>query len=331
VRTAFIHLGTHKTGTKALQVFCAMNREALAVAGIHYPLAGRIPMGTAATPGHHQIAFDLMRSDASSSLEAVLAEIDAAGAANVLLSSEEFHMLLGTGNGLDRLVASFRSREYRPVAVLYLRAQAAYAESLYAEFVKGGRLTDFRTYFDEILRTGAFRSAPTRSTVFAYSRLIDNLAGVFSPSDLVIRLYRAGRKPEALFADFLNVIARVRDTPIGSHFDNPMPRANPSLTFYALLERICVAAGNELDLETFLKQRYPDVNSSLLHKRFSLLTRHDVARFLERFDGDNRRVNAMCGIGLPTAADPPDAGDERFERAEIHREILAALLDHALR
>jgi hypothetical protein len=329
VRTAFVHVGTHKTGTKALQVFCAMNREALGSAGIHYPVAGRVPMGTGSTPGHHQIAFDLMRSSESPSLAAALAEIDAAGPPSVLLSSEEFHMLLGAQGRLEAIARGFRSRDYRPVAILYLRPQGEYAESLYAEFLKGGRLTDFRSYFDEILETGAFLSADARQTTFQYSQLIEGLAEVFSPSDVVIRPYRGGRKPEALFADFLNVIAHVSGTPIGGNFDNPMPRANASLTFRALADRVCTLAGGKLDLETFFKRRYPNVGSSLLDKRFSLLTQRDVARFRERFAEDNRRVNAMCGAGLPTANDLPDDGDRRFERAEIHREILAALFDEA--
>lgn len=327
MRTALVHVGTHKTGTKALQVFCATNRDVLQAAGICYPRAGRVDLGPgSSTPGHHQIAFDLMRTGESPALDAALAEIDAADAPSVVLSSEELHML--DDGGLDRIVRSLRSRHYRTVAVLYLRPQAYYAESLYAEFVKGGRVTDFRTYFDEILRTGEFQSTDSRSTIFEYSRLIARVAGVFSNADLVVRPYHSDRKPEALFSDFLNVIAHVRGVPISSGFRNPMPRANASLTLYALLERVCSIGGAETDAESFVKERFPDVPRAVLDARFSLLMPGDVAGFIDRFNADNRQVNATCGLALPTANDVPDAGDPRFENAKTHRAILAALLEH---
>ena len=49
-----LHAGTHKTGTTAIQAFCAANREALAGQGIVYPT---LPIkGTNASNQHHDLA-----------------------------------------------------------------------------------------------------------------------------------------------------------------------------------------------------------------------------------------------------------------------------------
>ena len=55
-RSCFIHAGTHKTGTTAIQRFLAGNRETLARAGFYYPRSG---CWHPEFPGHHNLMFEL--------------------------------------------------------------------------------------------------------------------------------------------------------------------------------------------------------------------------------------------------------------------------------
>ena len=57
-RTAFVHVGTHKTGTTSLQSMLAANAKILRAAGVLVPLAGRVERGSA---GHHNVAWELLR------------------------------------------------------------------------------------------------------------------------------------------------------------------------------------------------------------------------------------------------------------------------------
>jgi hypothetical protein len=76
--TVFIHAGTHKTGTTALQRFLGANERALLESGLHYPRQGRVEWG------HHNLAWELYAPElfnpGRGSLDDVAAELRAAGA-----------------------------------------------------------------------------------------------------------------------------------------------------------------------------------------------------------------------------------------------------------
>jgi hypothetical protein len=46
-KTAFVHVGTHKTGTTSIQSMLAANAKTLRGAGVFVPLAGRIDRASA--------------------------------------------------------------------------------------------------------------------------------------------------------------------------------------------------------------------------------------------------------------------------------------------
>jgi hypothetical protein len=93
-RIAYIHAGTHKTGTKSLQAMLGANAKVLREAGVFVPLAGRIDR---AFGGHHNIAWELRhdpRFDARyGTLAALWREIEAANAPAVCISSEDLGLL----------------------------------------------------------------------------------------------------------------------------------------------------------------------------------------------------------------------------------------------
>jgi hypothetical protein len=154
-RRLVLHVGTHKTGTKALQVFLDANRRQLAETGIHYPLAGRHLLdGGLITPGHHQIAFDLASAPGapSASLEEVVAEIRLVQAATVVLSSEEFLPLIFTAGALETIVSLGRDLGYEPIAVVVLRAQPDYLESIFSELAKTTPVSAFDDLIDQASR-----------------------------------------------------------------------------------------------------------------------------------------------------------------------------------
>lgn len=321
-RYAVVHVGTHKTGTTALQVFLAVNRPLLESAGIHYPRAGRHDLGGGMmTPGHHQIAMDLMAGETSSSLDAALAEIAAVDASAVVLSSEEFQMLLPRPGALEAVAAGLRERGYVPVAIVYLRAQPYYAESVYAEMIKGGWLTDFDAYLASIVRDGAFTPpGSARTMTFDYPRLVAQLETAVGAA--IVRAYRSGASDDALPRDFLTMVGGLRGSLKVDGLKNPMPRANESQTLRQLIASLYAIAGRPEELP-------PDVAPGELDQRFALLTRGDVSRFFRRFGEGNAAVDARFGItiGFSTPADVPPREDPRFARARRHREILGRIIE----
>jgi hypothetical protein len=131
------HIGTHKTGTTAIQESLGKAYDSLLARGILYPRAGR------AGPGHAQLARELLSTDVPpanvpSHLE-ILEEVRTVRPATLVVSSEQ---LLGVGSPRPVEWARHLCEEIQPahVHVLgYVRPQWGWIESQYAVWVRTGR------------------------------------------------------------------------------------------------------------------------------------------------------------------------------------------------
>lgn len=137
LRRIILHIGTHKTGTTALQNLMAQQRKALAKAGVCYP-----------DPQHPDIA-DLTKhsafykavcagpDQARQAVEAVLAEARAQKAHTLILSEEGFSEPL-----FDKFAPLAALRDVAEVEVVcLLRRQDRFIESIWNQYCKEGRET----------------------------------------------------------------------------------------------------------------------------------------------------------------------------------------------
>ncbi len=86
-KRVYLHIGWEKTGTSAIQVFCARNQDWLNERGMHYPLMGTLPQ-------HVDLYDDLQMGYASRirhSYDAVRAEIDRCEHETMIFSHESLH------------------------------------------------------------------------------------------------------------------------------------------------------------------------------------------------------------------------------------------------
>src|SRR5579872_2086723 len=137
-RICFLHIGTHKTGSTSLQALLTSNEQFLERNGILVPRTGRAWTGS----GHHNLAWewngDERFNPALGSWRNLLREIRSHDPPSFCLSSEDFEYLHRKPDALCRIRRDLNSIGYRVAIVVYLRPQADYAESLYAELVKHG-------------------------------------------------------------------------------------------------------------------------------------------------------------------------------------------------
>lgn len=167
-----LHVGTHKTGTTAIQSFLASHRRELAAAGVHYPdstrFVGSIP------EAHHGVAAALATGAGPfppalekfrDHLRRALRDHDA-----VVLSSEAFyrHLLPADAAGSpdqwirrDAYVARMGAyfADLSPTVSIYFRNPVALAESKYANNTVA--TPHFETFPDFLVRT---------ADTFEYSR-----------------------------------------------------------------------------------------------------------------------------------------------------------------
>ena len=155
----FLHIGTHKTATTTIQNGCCENRENLLAAGWLYPTTGMYLFG------QHNIAWEMCSGHEqpwnhvnewvrfrpeSGGIQALLSEIEASPASNVIVSSEDFDgMQTDRIQKLHSLLA-----DYQVEVIVYLREQSSLLQSAWAQFVKSGYvIEDFETFIDRMLNS----------------------------------------------------------------------------------------------------------------------------------------------------------------------------------
>jgi hypothetical protein len=200
-RTAFVHIGTHKTGTTSLQELLARNDRTLRRSGLLVPKACRIDRHS----GHHNLAWELSGDPRFESrfgtFHSLLAEVRTSHAPSVCLSSEDLELLHDDPHALALLRDGLLDAGYAPKIVVYLRPQADYIESAYAEIIKLRRV-DFEHFLESILTDGRFGKL-----LFAYDVLAERFADVFGRQNMIVRAYESHRPSAYLLNTFLMTVA----------------------------------------------------------------------------------------------------------------------------
>ena len=293
----FVHAGTHKTGTTAIQRFLAGNSEALARAGLYYPQAGR---RSGAFPGHHAVVSELrntprLEADAGT-LAAVTAEIVRVRPQRACLSAEGFSTLHERDDALVALRDAIAAIGYRPRIVLYVRAQDEYAESLYAELVKHGLTRSAADCFGDMMQHGVANELG-RTYRFAYGRLVDRFASVFGDDAMIVRGYRDIGRPDALVLDFIAAVGVAERVPPGSvvqpaAYDNVRPTTGGVIT--RLFANTAALLGD---------QQFAEAGAELVARHaadasepFRPLAPRERERVAARFADENARLAARWNV-----------------------------------
>jgi hypothetical protein len=282
--SAYLHVGTHKTGTTSVQHFLSANDRLLAAeAGIYVPRAGRAD----GSGGHHNIAWELNDDErfdpARGALRDVLAEIAGQPLRRTCLSSEDFEYLHTRPDALRRLAEGFTGIGFVPQVILYLRPQAGYAESLYAELVRHGLAISFPAFLDAIIATGEYRFNASWRFAFDYDRLVNAFADAFGTGNVTVRRYDA--RGGDVVCDFLPLIDAV-----GSRWER---RMSGSRRLNAGLRHADVVRVLEQNTATPLPVGRGRAG------RFDPVHLPEVRRIVERFNAGNQRVYASYGALVP--------------------------------
>ncbi len=324
-RTCVLHIGTHKTGTTLLQNFLQWNSAALGRAGVHFPATGWY----GAVPGQHAVAWELLDGPASGQLEALAGELSGSTVPHAILSSEEFSLLHDRPNGLRALLECIQSAGYSIKILAYVRSQATFAESMFAERIKHQDVRTFSDFLAGVLDSGSF-AAHGRCVTLELSRLLAPFAELVGKENIHLHPYPVGNDPLAIFHDFLEALQQLVPgfNPATLKFDLHRTRMNESLSFGHLLGTAFVSlfpdVGLPNDPDEFIEAHAPSLPRQFFDTRFSLLEHHDYERFLERFAADNRRVLDEYGVTAPLLSerDIPDATNPCFAVAAFERPLL---------
>ncbi|MEQ8757964.1 MAG: hypothetical protein RID09_31210 [Coleofasciculus sp. G1-WW12-02] len=184
--TVYLHIGTHKTGTSAIQKLLLNNREQLLSKGLFLPLS----------KGSHHKLIQKNDNDKDYGLnaekwEALLQEIRSQESNNIVISSEDFFRL---DSGLIPKLKDYLSN-YETKIIVYLRRQDNYLISLYCQAVKTAHHWD--SLNQHILDNKYYAD---------YYQRLEPWKQAFGKENLIVRVYEKDQLSNGLFNDFLKSI-----------------------------------------------------------------------------------------------------------------------------
>ena len=225
----FLHIGTPKTGTSAIQLFLVTNREALEKKGWTYPDFGFVYPDASETRNALWLAREMDPSDDENRKKAMPQLLSAAEQFPHMILSEESLWTQGgyCSEGREhfwRTFASFlKENDIDLKIIVYLRRQDQYLYSYWAQKVKKRDETRlFRQFAEE------FGLAHTK---LDYCAQLDLIADGVGAENLIVRPYDRSRfENGSIVYDFLGVVGLTPDDSF------VFPEESNRLDIYASME-----------------------------------------------------------------------------------------------
>jgi hypothetical protein len=308
MRQLFLHIGTHKTGTTALQHYLFHNQAALRSIGWYYPRIG-IPHGHIF--GHRDLAWSTLRGNAEA-LEELTSELNTMPPeVNCVISSEDFEFC----KRLESLQA--RLEKYEVTVILYLRRQDDLLLSEYSENLRGGSLFD-----GDLIQ---FEKKMSQSKRFDYVALCRRWSEAFGSENLKVRIYTPAT---SIVDDFCNVtgIDIQQLSPPQRSFANTRIDARLSGAFRLLNQLrkrgLDEATGLKIH-ETLLAQD----NRLEATPKHALMSPRERVKYVKKYKKSNKELSTSFLRG-ESFTDPleENAGEVKANPEVIDRELMLAIL-----
>ncbi len=207
MKTLYVHIGTHKTATTAIQHFCKVNKELFKTKGCTYPLFPQFQysrklternglfLTTVIYDENGERDMELERERYWAGLDIIHKRFETYD--TVILSDESlWRMFWRRSQRLQRLVEDGEANGYRVVLIIYLRRQDEYIESLWQQRVKRDR--DF---------TRSFREYADEYPFLDYYEVLQKLSDIAGRDNMIVRRFEEAKKVDGgILADFLSQI-----------------------------------------------------------------------------------------------------------------------------
>lgn len=294
--TVYLHIGTMKTGTSAIQSFLAANRELLESQGYAYPeIKIELPRQYIIRNAHFLVcSADEVTGkpvDEKTILENGYAQIEelTKNFENIVLSDEViWHRSKKEDNFWRDLIDRFNSIGCEVKIIVYLRRQDMAAMSVYNQNVKGGQMTS--ETFDEYLDGGGADFCQ-----LDYYEQLKKIEKDVCKENIIIRVYENGQfegEGNTIYSDFLKCIGLAYET---AKYEIKNERVNLSLQGnYIELKRIINGLPEYRESDNFMLKPLKAASAfkfeNSLHGKESFLTPEKAMAFMSQFETGNRKL-----------------------------------------
>lgn len=317
MKTIYLHIGAHKTGTTALQYFLWNNRKRLRREGYLYPELGlggnsHGVLGNILKPNNRDPR--LPEFHACFEREVLRGEYD-----KIILSSEVFL------EGMDVAAAArdFFAKDICNVKVIvFLRNQADWLESVFHEIVRD----PYRRYTGDIQHMREYQQG-----LHDYGCLIKPWRDHFGDDAMVLCPYEIARRDGGIFTHLLELL----DVENPNAFDFTVNENNQNLRLHPLASeflrranRFPMLNGEHKALVADLQRISPRIGQ-WFDARFRLLGQEAIAGLANEFAGRNRELFASYSRYGATALfeDATGTSMEQQVGASLGADVQHALFD----
>ncbi|KHD08078.1 hypothetical protein PN36_16175 [Candidatus Thiomargarita nelsonii] len=297
MKTIYIHIGTHKTGSSTLQLFFDQNRERLKQLGFFYPTEGTYykPLGmkSSKSGGQRFLVFALKgvyphwinekyqitkKEDCIREIREHI--IPYQDSANILISAEYFFTQVKP----EEMLTIFERMNFNFKIIIYLRRQDKFLESLYNQNTKNARYYDsFELFVNQQIQN-------KQSYCYFYNKLF-KFAQVFGRKNIIVRPFEIEQfYHQNLNEDFLNILGLSLD----ETFSLPTSHQNESLPTELIQLMVLLQQQFKADIKqrAVLNQllRRQDFPLEINRQKYSLFSPKWRRETLQHFEEDNARI-----------------------------------------
>lgn len=292
--TVYLHIGTMKTGTSALQSFLNANREVLEKQGYAYPrmdvgLPRKYDYRNGRFLVHHLGPNDKEKGNTEEIIKNAFEQIadTAKNFDNIILSDETiWHYCGRDSNFWSDLVENFTRINCEVKVIFYLRRQDLYVESLYNQMVKLNRMLT-KTFEDYI-------EGSVAEKWLHYYRYIKAIEQHIKKENIMVRVYEKDQfegEGNTIFSDFLKCVGLTYN----ETYKVERPAVNLGLQGnYIELKRIINGLPEYRELNDFMSKPFRDAsaakNENMLHGKVSMFSKEQQMEYMAQFEEDNRKI-----------------------------------------
>lgn len=212
--TVYVHIGSPKTGTTAIQLFLRKNMKALEKKGLKYPFFKREFKGVRRQRNGHFLSDTVNDTEFIESCFNTIYE-EAEKFPKIILTDEELFNFGGYSQDFwSNLKNRFNSRDIAVKMIVYLRRQDTYIASHWAQKIKGVKKETYT--FQSFLNTVTYERYH-----LDYYRYLSNAAEILGKENIIVRPYEFSQfegKDHTIVSDFLTALDVEYDDTL--NFDN---------------------------------------------------------------------------------------------------------------
>lgn len=296
MKTLYLHIGSPKTATTSIQMFCEDNKEALLAQGYAYPLLDYIFPHIAQRRNGHFLVGGFRFKDGKPNKEkdamAYTAGLDMLHETfkqvdNIILSDEN---LWNASRGKkfafwNKIHEDSQNFGYQIKVIVYLRRQDDYINSWLSQQIKDG----WNTFVEKKL--SEFVKAPKALTLDYYSAL-NKISAVVGQENVCVRVFerdKFGGRNKDVYSDFLEAIGveYTDEFVLGQEENNTSISGN-----YQEIKRVLNSVGHFKYLENekvmgyiFECEKLKDPN-----EKFNMLSEEETNAFLSKYQEGNDAI-----------------------------------------